>query len=252
MIKRLLLALQFLTVIPVKFQSVQEKEMQESAIYFPLVGLFLGLILVATDYLLSFINFTPILVSVILVILLIILTGGLHLDGLADTFDAFLSRKNKEETLRIMQDSHIGVMGVLAIISVILLKIALLYSIGVLLRPLALVLMCILSRWSFVLVMFLFNYARQEGKAKVFIQGMNLKIFVLSTVIALACILTIWQIKGLVIMLIVALVGYLTGKSITNKIGGITGDTLGAMNELTEVVILLSICVLKAANLWII
>ncbi len=252
MIKRFLLALQFLTTIPVKFRTVQEKEMQESAIYFPLVGLFLGLILVVTDYLLSFINFTLILVSVILIILLIILTGGLHLDGLADTFDAFLSRKNKEETLRIMQDSHIGTMGGLAIISIILLKIALLYSIGVLLRPLALVLMCILSRWSLVLAMFLFNYARQEGKAKVFIQGMNLKIFILATIIALVSALVIWKIKGLMIMIIVALVTYLTGKVISNKIGGITGDILGAMNEIAEVVILLSIYILKAANLWII
>ncbi len=248
MIKRFLLALQFLTIIPLKFQFVKEKEIQESVIYFPLVGLFLGLILTAVGYSLSFINFTPILLNVILVILIIILTGGLHLDGLADTFDAFLSRKNKEEMLKIMQDSRIGTMGVLAIISIVLLKIALFYSINTPLKPQVLLLMCVLSRWSLVWAMFLFNYARREGKAKVFIQGMNLKIFILSTVIALACALTIWQIKGLVIMIIVALAAYLTGKSVSDKIGGITGDTLGAMSELTEIVILLSIYV----NLWII
>ena len=174
------------------------------------------------------------------------------MDGLADTFDAFLSRKNKEEMLEIMRDSHIGVMGVLGLISIILLKIAFLSSINIPSKIVPLFLMCILSRWSLALTMFSFPYARKEGKAKVFIQGINLKIFILSTIIAIVSVFAIYKIKGLLVFIIIVMSSYIIGKFINNKIGGITGDTLGATNELTEVIILFSVCILGRVNLWII
>jgi adenosylcobinamide-GDP ribazoletransferase len=100
--------------------------------------------------------------------------------------------------------------------------------------------------------MFLFPYARKEGKAKVFIQGMTLKILILSTLIALASTFAIYKIKGLLVFVIIALNGYTISKFINNKIGGITGDILGAINELNEVIALFSICILERINLWII
>src|SRR3989338_5804758 len=124
-----LFALQFLTIIPVNIRHIDEKRSAKAVIFFPLVGLFLGLILAAVNNLLLFFKFEGLLINTILVISLAILTGGLHLDGLADTFDALLSRKNKEQMLEIMRDSHIGAMGVLSLISVILLKISLLSTI---------------------------------------------------------------------------------------------------------------------------
>jgi adenosylcobinamide-GDP ribazoletransferase len=250
--KNLLLALQFLTVIPVKIKNIDESKIPEALIYFPFVGLFLGLILLGINNLLSILSFEPFLINIILVILLISLTGGIHLDGLADTADAFLSRKHKEEMLKIMQDSHIGVMGVLSLISVLLLKIAFLSSVSISLKTISLLLMCILSRWALVFAMYLFPYARQQGKAKIFIQGMNLKIFFLATVITLVCTLLIWQLKGLLVIVIITMSTYIIGKFITHRIGGITGDTLGAINELTEVIILFSVCILEKSNLWII
>jgi len=250
--KSILLALQFLSIIPVKFSRVSEKEIANAMIYFPLAGLLLGLILTGENYFLLFLNFPQLTISIILVVSLVALTGGMHLDGLSDTADAFLSGRPKEEILKIMRDPHLGVMGILGLISVILLKIGLLYSVAGSIKTSALLLMCVLSRWSAVFAMFLFPYARNEGKAKAFIQGMNLKIFILSTIIALVCAFMIWQLKGLFIITIVATSAYITGKFINNKIGGITGDTLGAINELTEVIILFSICVIERNGLCII
>ena len=242
--KNFFLALQFLTIIPIKIKHVDEGRISKSVVYFPLVGLLLGLILTGFNNFLLFLNLEQFFINIILVVLLIVFTGGVHLDGLADTFDAFLSRKNKEEMLRIMRDSSIGVMGVLSLISIILLKIAFLSSISVSLKISALLLMCILSRWALVLSMFLFPYARQEGKAKILIQGTTLKVFSFSTAIVLLCVITIWKFQGLLVMLIATALAYTIGRFINNRIGGITGDTLGATNELVEIITLFSICVL--------
>jgi len=243
--KSFLSALQFLTIIPVRINHINDKKIAQSMRYFPLVGLLLGLILVGINYLLCTLNFPCLSIDIILVVSIIFLTGGMHLDGLSDTADAFFSRKSKEELLEIMRDSHVGVMGILSIASIILLKIALLYSIEPSLKWIALLLMCILSRWSLVFAMYLFPYARQEGKAKVFMQGINLKIFILASLITLACVISAWKIKGVFIWGIIALSAYIIGKYVNHKIHGITGDTLGATNELIEVITLFSICILQ-------
>jgi adenosylcobinamide-GDP ribazoletransferase len=244
MINGFLLALQFLTVIPLRIKNVDDKSVACSLIYFPLAGLIMGFLLVGMYELLLILNFPSLAISIILVVFLVILTGGLHLDGLSDTSDAFLSRKGREQMLEIMRDSHSGVMGVLAIISVLLLKIAFLYSIAIEFKPVALVLACVLSRWAMVLPIYLFPYARAEGKAKFFIQGVNLKILLLSTGLALACVLIFWQLKGLYIFVMVAAFTYLAGKFINKKLSGVTGDTLGALCELNELVVLLTVFIL--------
>ncbi|MDD5691500.1 MAG: adenosylcobinamide-GDP ribazoletransferase [Candidatus Omnitrophica bacterium] len=238
----LLLALQFLTTLPLKIINFSDKKMAWALVYFPIVGLFLGLMLLGLNILLSILGASSVVINIILVIVLIIITGGMHLDGVADTADAFLSGKGKKEMLEIMRDSHIGVMGVLSLISIILLKIGLFSSVYVSVKPAALILMCIVSRWSVVLAMYLFPYARQEGKAKLFIQGMNLKIFVISTAVAVVCSFLIWRIPGLIVLLTVALCAYAIGKLVSQKIGGVTGDTLGATIELMEITVLLTVC----------
>ncbi|MDD5408710.1 MAG: adenosylcobinamide-GDP ribazoletransferase [Candidatus Omnitrophica bacterium] len=244
MIASFFLALQFLTIIPIRLKEAKEQRMAASLVFYPVVGLLLGLFLSGVNVSVSFLNFSSLTRNVITVVVLIIITGGLHLDGLSDTADAFLSGKPREKMLEIMRDSRTGVMGVLSLISVILLKIALLFSINISLQPIALMLMCSLSRWSAVAAMFFFPYARQDGKAGVFIKGMNLKIFILSSVAVVLCASIAWQVRGLIILLIVTGFSCLAGKFSTKKIGGITGDTLGAGIELTEIITLLSVFIL--------
>lgn len=249
MIKSFLLAVQFLTALPIKIKQFDESKLAQSLIFFPLVGILLGTILIWINNVLYSLNFQEFSLDIIIVIALIALTGGLHLDGLSDTFDGISSGKNKEETLAIMRDSHAGVMGISSVISIILLKIALLYSINAELKPIALLLMCVSGRWSMVFSMFLFPYARPEGKARAFIRGMNSKIFFFATLIAIACVYLIWNAKGLLILIIIACFTWIFGRIIRNKIGGITGDTIGATNEIMETVALLGVCLTKGMRI---
>ncbi|MCX5701179.1 MAG: adenosylcobinamide-GDP ribazoletransferase [Candidatus Omnitrophica bacterium] len=237
-----LLAIQFLTTLPLKIKGFSEKKIAWALVYFPVVGFLLALALVVLNSSLIILGIPSLAINIILVIFLIILTGGMHLDGLSDTADALLSGKGKIEMLEIMRDPHIGVMGVLSIVSIILLKIGLLTSIGFTVKPVALFLMCILSRWSVVLVMYLFPYARQEGKAKLFIQGLNLKILAISMVTAFIFSFALWGMKGLLTLAIISGCAYLINRVISRKLGGVTGDTLGATIELTEVIILFILC----------
>ena len=210
-------------------------------ICFPLAGLFIGLLLTGINFILSLLNFPQFSVNIILVISLIFLTGGLHMDGLSDTADAFLSRKNKEEMLLVMRDPHAGAMGVTALISIVLLKIAFLYSLGVSLKPVSLLLMCIASRWAMVYSLFLAPYARKEGKAKLFARRIDQKILLLATITALTAAILIGRIQGAFVMAAVAFSTYCMTKIISGKLGGITGDTLGAANEIMEVIALFTI-----------
>jgi adenosylcobinamide-GDP ribazoletransferase len=239
-----LLALQFLTIIPIKIKQLTKKTIANAITFFPLAGLLLGAVLAVADYLLGLFLAQQLFINVILVILLVVLTGGIHLDGLADSADALFSNKNKVEMLSIMRDSHIGVMGALSLICIILLKVALLSSIKSVPLANSLILTCVLSRWSMVLAIFLFPYTRKEGRAKEFKEGINLKIFIQATVITIICALVIRGFWGLLFTALVAVFVYSMGRFTSDKIGGITGDTLGAINELTEVVTLFGLCLL--------
>ncbi len=246
--KEFLFALQFLTIIPVKVKKMDENKFAASLIYFPLIGCFLGALLAGVRLLASFLNLTTTSTSIIMIILLIFLTGGIHLDGLADTTDAILSRKNKEEMLGIMRDPHIGTMGALSVISILLLKIAFLVSIDVSLQTRALLLMCILSRWSLVLSLYFFPYARKEGKARLFKEKINLKIYLLATLITLVAVTELLKFKGLLIFTVVGGAAFLLGRFFQKHLGGITGDTLGAINEVSEVIVLLCFCIFGLAS----
>ncbi len=243
--KNLLLAIQFLTIVPLKIKSVEEENLSASLIYFPLVGVLLGVFLAGISNILVILHFQEIISNILLVISLAVLTGGINLDGLADTYDAILSGRDKEDMLRMMRDPHIGVMGLLSVISVFLLKISFLTSLNITAKPAALVLSCLLSRWALVLLMFFFPYARVEGKAKIFMQNINLKIVIPATLVTLCFSLIIMRLDGVYLILIAALSGYLICNSVKRRIGGITGDTLGAVSELIEVIVLLSICLFE-------
>lgn len=251
MITGFLIALQFLTVIPIQIKELNNSKISWSTVYFPVIGLILGAILATANRLFIYLGFNYFLSDTVVIILLIILTAGLHLDGLSDTVDGFSSGKGKERILEIMRDSHIGAMGVISLISIILLKLAFLYSVSIEIKSQAIILMCLVSRWSLVLNMFIFPYARQEGKAKAFMENKNRKTIILATLITLLCSLSLAGIKGLLLLGIIIISTYLMGRFVTRKIGGITGDTLGATNEINETITLISISLIQRNNLWL-
>ncbi|MFA5271406.1 MAG: adenosylcobinamide-GDP ribazoletransferase [Candidatus Omnitrophota bacterium] len=249
----LLLALQFLTIVPIKIKAFTEARFARSMMFFPVIGLLIAFFLAVINSLFLSLGFNGIILNVILVVTLIILTGGMHLDGLSDTFDAIASAKSKEKMLEIMRDSHCGVMGILSIICVILLKISFLSSMSSAHKIGAIILMCVFSRWSLVFLTFLFPYVREQGKGKIFSQGINLKIVMITTIFSLICAIVVFKIAGFLIFVPAALIAYLFGRLVSKKINGITGDVLGSTNELVEVTVLLTVCILERMGLlWII
>jgi len=130
MIKRFLLSLQFLTILPVSLKKASDEEISSSCIFFPATGALIGLILWSMSSAVSTLHLDPCLAAAITITTLVIITGGLHLDGLADTFDALAAGNDKSARLDVLRDSSIGTMGALALISVIILKILLLSEIA--------------------------------------------------------------------------------------------------------------------------
>lgn len=234
-----LLAVRFLTSIPLKTEeTIESAQLARAIIYFPLVGLLLGFILAGLNSLFTFLAFNPLLNSVIVVITLIVLTGALHLDGLADTFDSLFSGRSKEDILKIMRDPHIGAIGVLSLVSVVFIKVAILSSLDLNAKNIALIFMCVLSRWSLILPIYLFSYARKEGKAKGFFGNLSLSTLILSALVVLLFVCLIWNWKGLFVFTLVFISTYFFSNYTNRTIGGVTGDTLGAQLELNEALIL--------------
>src|SRR3990167_5667288 len=180
-----LAALQFLTILRARKEAdAGAQQLASSTIYFPLVGAFLGIALIVLNKFLSAVFIEPLL-SLILVAALIILTGALHLDGLADTFDALASGKTKEDKLTIMRDSHKGTFGVLSIVIDILFKVSAIASLSGGARNFGIFLMACTSRYNMSLAIISFPYARNEGKAKVFFENKNPGTFLKSTLLML-------------------------------------------------------------------
>jgi len=234
-----LLALQFLTVIPAATKMRPEKkDFSRALVFFPFIGLLLGLILAGFNSVLAYFFGQQLLINTAVVILFVLLTGGLHYDGLADTFDALGSGKDKAEMLRIMREPSIGTMGVLSVLSVFALQIGLLQSLEPSFKNSALVLMCVVSRYSLVLSMALFSYARQEGKASGFMEAVSMPAVIAATVAGSALAFLFMKELGLFVFTLTALLTFLWGSFITRRIGGITGDTMGAASTLAEVFVL--------------
>ncbi len=240
--KTLLIAVQFLTIIPARIRAIGAKDTSAAVKWFPSVGLMIGLALAAILWLNRSINMPDIASSALTVIILAVITGGIHLDGLGDMFDALGSRKGQVEMLGIMRDPHIGSIGAIAIASCLILKTAFLSSIPPDLQIKSIILLCVCSRWSMVFSMHTFPYARKDGKAKAFMDGINSADFTTATLTAIIYSAISNQIPGFVIMAVIGGFTYAAGRYLTAKFGGVTGDTIGAVSELSEVICLFILC----------
>ena len=206
-------------------------EVGRSAIFFPVVGLILGLILVLVNFLL--LPFASAgLLSVILVTLLVFMTRGLHLDGVGDTFDGLGAGGDRDRVLSIMNDSHTGVFGLIAIVLVLFFKIHALESIDVD-RWRALLVAPILGRWAMVLLAYR-SKAAKPGLGSNLIEHLQTKHFLLATSVTLLLVAAIWRRNGIVMMAWVAVFTIASKNYFYRRLGGVTGDTFGAVGELSE------------------
>jgi adenosylcobinamide-GDP ribazoletransferase len=241
------IALQFLTVFPVPGRFVAKMaHIGESIVYFPIVGLFLGIILALLSWALNFI--LPLQVtSIIIVIALAALTGAHHLDGLADTYDGMVAGKTVPERMAIMSDVKTGTFGIAAVTLVLLFKYSVLSADNVMLMQ-TLILMPVVSRWSMTCLLFMFPSAKKTGMGFSYKQGTTANRFIIATVITIviAVVLSGW--KGVVVLAAIWLISFCIGARVRSRIGGITGDTCGAVNEINEAMVPLFIIIMAAAE----
>jgi adenosylcobinamide-GDP ribazoletransferase len=235
--KRFLAAIQFLTVVPLPASlSISERDLGRSAPFFPLVGLGIGAAAAGLDSLLG--QILPMAVaSVLTVIFLLAASGGLHMDGLADTADGFFSSRPREKILDIMRDSRTGPMGVMAIVLTLILKITLLASLSASARWWVLLLMPLAGRCSLLVSLAVLPYARAEGGlASIFYQYRSR----IHVALALAALTLIGWLAGDWIGLAAGFFAFffslVFAAYVYSKIGGFTGDTLGAACELAELI----------------
>jgi adenosylcobinamide-GDP ribazoletransferase len=237
----LLEALRFLTVLPVPGTPATDQRGITAAIpWFPVAGLLIGLLLLPVGWLAGLLWSSDLVRAVLLVVAWCSITGGLHLDGLSDTFDAVLSWRSPERKLEIMRDSRVGAMGVLALVAVLLLKVAWLHAagpgwwLGVLLAP-------AWGRWADIYGIFWFPAARAGGLGHTFQAQVRQHTFAISTLTLLLFSLLVARDQYGLVLLAGALVWvctHLLARWWTRSLGGLTGDTYGALCELGEVVVL--------------
>ena len=239
----LLAALSFLTLFPARRPAdVPQSAISNSRAWFPLVGLLLGLALVGIEWGARLV-FPVYLTAALLIAFLIIITRGLHLDGFMDTCDGLFGGQTPERRREIMRDSHVGAFAVVGVLGLLILKYGALLSVLSLSVPgkeWVLLLFPLCSRWAMVLLL-RFPYSRARGLGSSFHLGNNgIATIAAALMVSVAAIL-LGGIGGAVILVGVSLLALLLGQGMAKMLGGgLTGDTYGATNEITEVAVLLA------------
>ncbi|MBF0557369.1 MAG: adenosylcobinamide-GDP ribazoletransferase [Nitrospirae bacterium] len=258
--KQILLAIQFLTIIPVTVKGAcTEEDLAGSASFFPLAGAVQGLLIAAAAYVaLNF--FTVEIASALVITVLLLSDGGFDIDGLIDTFDALAVKstgdreRDIEKRLLVMKDSSIGAIGATALVVSVLLKFVLLnYFLRISTLPVILASLFIIpvfSKWVTVFAMFLGKPARKDGLGRIFMEGVQKKQLVLSSLVLLVFYMITtrlyiypqYVLQGVwlfaVIMPAACMLTLLTMRITLGKFGGLTGDHMGALSECTEVLLL--------------
>ena len=217
------------------------RNISHSRAFYPAIGLMIGLVLVGVEEGSSRVFSEP-LTAAFLVAVMIVVTRGLHLDGLMDVFDGVFGGFTPERRLEIMRDSRVGAFGVIGAIAVLLLKYGALVSLLTLPQPgkeWALCLFPTLSRWTMVVLLGAFPYVRTQGLGSPF-HGTGIKIATtIAGISALAASVLLGGFAGLGLFFGVTVVAWLMGWAIAKTLGGLTGDAYGATNEIIETVVLI-------------
>ncbi len=237
-----------MTRIPIKADIGFDEEFHKSIVYFPLVGFVIGLISFFIGSLAIRI-FDPFITSILIVAGEVILTGGLHIDGLGDTFDAIYSNRDKERMLEIMKDSRLGTNSLLAILFLVLIKIGLLNSAINSNLMYLIIFMPMISRLGVIVMLYKTVTPRKVGMGNIFIGKATLGMFITAIVYTIVIIVAISKfiflstdfniIRLLLSIVAVMIFDYLFKNHIYKKIDGVTGDILGCTIELGELIFLL-------------
>lgn len=228
-------ALRFLTIIPIN-TTFDESLLKRSPRVFPLVGLLIGAISSLSFFIISRISSREI-ASFITLFIWESISGGIHLDGFADTLDGLMSRRDRDGILEIMRDSRIGVFGAVGIFFILGLKFLAINNSAT--PILSLLISPIIGRFLLTLSIYFFPYARTTGKGGIFSGTVKPEDLFLSLVITILLSTIIGGLKGLLTLVVAVIICFIFGVYLNRRIGGLTGDNYGAICELAEVIPLL-------------
>lgn len=228
-------ALRFLTLIPItKGADLDGDYFKQSLFYFPLIGLIIGAVCSAVTIGLQGFFPQPV-VACFVVMFLAFISGCLHLDGLSDSGDGLLSSRPRDRSMEIMKDSRVGAMGVIVTIVVLLAKFSALISIEAGHLPLAVFFMPLAGRVIILCTMALLPYAREEGGLGTLFYSASVRGYAFFGVVLLLVLLALFSLQRLMIVIAVLVMIFVSFNMwCKNKLGGATGDTLGANCELAE------------------
>ncbi|KIX10939.1 adenosylcobinamide-GDP ribazoletransferase [Dethiosulfatarculus sandiegensis] len=240
-----LLALQFLTIITLRSKyAAMPGDFSRARSWFGLVGLIMGGFLALAGYLFQQL-FPPLAVAALMIFIWAASSRFLHIDGLADSADALVHMTSRERALEIMKDSHLGSFGLSAVCGLFMIKFGALASLSPETAVTALLVAPPLARALAAALSVLMPPATPgKGLGAAHAQVQNLTPFFASTITALAAAGLLAGLKGLVAAFWVAVLGLILGLWFKRRLGGVTGDNLGAAIELSEAVVLLSFCAL--------
>ena len=236
------LAVGFLTIIPViDNRRASEDAVAASFEWFPMVGFMLGLALCGEDLILSY-AFGQVMRSVLVVLSLTVISGAVHLDGLADTADALGAGTDRERALEILQDSRIGAFGAIAIFFDLILKILALSTLTGSSRYFALILAPGLARYAMVMVARRIDYLRPGGAGSTLLADTGARwprrkfVFILPMIFVAAA-----KFQGVKALIVAAVVVVGMRLFYRRWLGGVTGDLIGACGEIVEIAVLLAL-----------
>lgn len=241
-------AVLFLTRLPWPAErQFTDEDFSWATAWFPLVGLLIGAVTVLTAYL-GVLAVSPAAAAVLALIAVWLLTGGLHIDGLMDTADGLMGSRDRLRSLEIMRDSRVGAMGAAAGILMLLLKAALTAELIGLHCPsgwVALLLAPVFGRWAIAYGVSVYPYARPEGGLGTsFVSDRRLIVMGTATVLTLAAAWIGLGVPGLAAGAVTAAAAAAAAALMAGRLQGLTGDTYGAMNEITEAIALLTMTAL--------
>lgn len=248
MLRQFLLAVQFLTRLPVPSRlATNEEELGRAAAFFPLVGVIVGGSTAGLYLLALRVASVPVTVLIALVFAALI-TSGFHEDGLADTFDGLGGGWTKERALEIMRDSRIGTYGALALIFLVLGKFIVLTELGSVQVWRWLIVAHVAARWTVLPLCRWLPYARPEGQGKLVAKQITISALIIGSLTFLLILLLFPWRTALIALAVTIAVTLISGLYYKRRLGGITGDCLGATNQLTELLLYLTAHILYRFN----
>ncbi len=236
--KKLISAIQFLTILPAGKPGIFDAKGMIP--FFPLVGIILGLMVAIFDRL-ALMLWPEQVVAVLDVILLVVLTGSLHLDGLGDTADGLFGHRTREKALAIMKDSRIGVMGLVAIVCALAIKWGGIAGLDAH-RSLLLLIIPAYARGGILFGIKFLKYGRPEGTGHAFF-GETLKLSAFWGLLIPLSISIFLGWKGLWLIFVFIIITASILLYYKRRVGCITGDMLGAMTETLEAVLFLMVSI---------